>query len=160
MSVLFPDAIDRPTCKTPAVREKALRGILPDFVEWLKEDCEDEASILKDLGDVLNGWNDGYQAARDLEHIGWSPDSELVEILDSFSEYRARDEAVKAWVKEVQPKPAFKLGDRVIWKRQIKSVQGTITKIYSETAQYIVSESGDAPGCGTYVNWEDAEAMP
>jgi hypothetical protein len=156
MAVLIPDAIARPTSRTPAVRERALKEFLPQVLEWLKEDAGDEAKILE-----LDGWADGYEAAKKLESYHyWSADSELVSILDSFSDYSVTRDAVKAWVKEVQPQPTFKLGDRVC-KRMAHGgdIVGKITRIYSETAEYIVSKDTDANGCGTYVSWEDAEAV-
>jgi hypothetical protein len=161
MTVLIPDAIDRPTSWTSAVREKALKALLPQVLEWLGEEAGDEEQILKQLDSVLNGWNDGFKAAKELEdRYYWDGDSELVDILDGFSDYSIVQDAVKAWVKECKPLPTFKLGDRVIWKRQhCKDIEGRITEICADTAQYIVSNDTDAKGCGTYVNWEDAEAV-
>ncbi len=159
MAVLIPDAIERPTSKTPAVREKAVREFMPEVIEWLGDDAGDEEELFKQLSEVLNPWNDGYEAAKELERRWyWSVDAELVGILENFSDYGVKENAVKAWVIEVQPKPTFKLGDRVVWKRKLSpDIEGTITKIYAETAQYIVSKDGEAKGCGTYVNWEDAQ---
>lgn len=168
MAILIPGAVARPTSKTPAVRDNALRKILPEVLKWGRQNGdpdEDEERVLEDIGKALNGWNDGYEAARALERYGWSPDAELVSILDCFSTYSTEQEAVKAWVKETEPQPTFKLGDKVFKKVRFgTNIQGEIVKIYPETAQYLVRGEKDVAENqigthGTYVNWEDAEQL-
>ena len=163
MATLF--LTERPKRCSDAVRDVALNALLPEVIKWLEqggEESPDEEDVLKDLRRAV-GWNgDGYELARALDSEGWSPDSELVDILNNWAhhEWKAHDDAQKAWVAENanQIAPQFRKGDRVSAKWGHETVTGVVEDIKADMAQYTVRRAKDGPGCGAIVNFEDTEA--
>ena len=160
MAILIPGSVDRPTSKTPAVQEAAIEETLKQVIEWFGNDWQGQGreEVKKQLAAALRWGQNGYQSARDLERDGWSPDAELVEILDGHDEHGPERAAVKAWVKETEPQPAFKVGDKVKSKWGDKPVGGVVKALYSETAQYAIRLPEQSTNEAALVNWEDTEA--
>ena len=108
---------------------------------------------------------DGYEMAKRLDQeCGWSPDSMMVEALDTWS-VEARAEirnAQKDWRDETNPQPSFALGDRV---RIRGDHTGEVTEVEYEhgVAQCLVKVDGDLQAdthqSRRIVNWEDVEAL-
>jgi hypothetical protein len=75
----------RPGRYSTEVNKKVAEKLLPKFVKWLEDEVVvDNEEIIADLACAVDTVpNDGYRIARNLEHMGWDPDAELVEILDS-----------------------------------------------------------------------------
>lgn len=89
--------------KRPSIRDKEVikvvaSKLLDDVIKWLEQsgettdfenDEEERNRVVEDLVDAIessiNG--DGYEIAKQLDHDGWSPDSDLVEVLDRTSSY-------------------------------------------------------------------------
>jgi DNA-binding transcriptional MocR family regulator len=73
----------RPKEDDEAVVKESFRRLAKQVIEWSEEeddDLDEVAELLEDCED-----DDGYQFARNLERDhGYSPDSELVEILDGY----------------------------------------------------------------------------
>ena len=121
------------------------------------EDCiETVEKILK-----WHSNDNGYELAKDFEDEGFSPDSELVEILDSVSYDRSKvqETFIKKWVTENNLKLELTEGQKVIANLVRKGeVEGEIVKLYPETMQYgfWYDGQGSAKGKGhTYVNFEN-----
>lgn len=146
------------TMKRPAVRDTE---IVRQAAEIVAVKCaqwgNDQPSKWIDaLIDARSSWNDGYELARELENSTWiTPDRDLVEILDDASHelFEVHRDAVKKWVRIVGFSPAYSVGDVV----SCRHGSGPITKIESETAQFIVSTTDRdwGLGGGYVINAED-----
>lgn len=132
----------RPVASCPFVVEEAIQSISQQVLEWSGEECEQ--GILDDLSDVIRSSHDfcGYEIAKKLDNIGWSPDATLVDILDQYETLlaRAHDEAVKKWVVENNIVPQKKVGDAVrITTLDKKIVDGFIHGVNAALALYTVN---------------------
>lgn len=142
----------RPRQHDDAVIEKAIDRLLPAVLKHLdinpSSTDPDDLDYIKDCRNDLikSADDDGYAFARNLDHKSWDPDAELVDILDSYGTYlyAARQEAVKAWVKEVNPQPLYTVGTKVRYKRDMYGsdwVDATIAEIRTETAEYVINST-------------------
>ena len=92
----------RPTWNDEMVKELA-KIVGKQVNEW----CNDEIPLedcIEDAEEILK-WHsndNGYGISKEFEDKGFSPDSELVEILDSVSYERikVREKFIKKWVAE------------------------------------------------------------
>lgn len=148
------------------IRLELAKQIGKEIFEWCNgetplEDC------VSDCNDIFK-WHvseNGYVLAKEFEDRWYSPDANLVEILDSvWSEQNELiRQAVKKWVIEDDIKPQFEIGKSVIVQYGLKKVEGIITDIYSETAEYIVAISeGMTPLDGSIraiIKYENAELI-
>lgn len=108
--------------------------------EW----CNGETPLEDCIGiteNILKYHSDanGYKLAKEFENEGFSPDSELVEILDSASYDKIYIQEVffKKWVAENNLKLELTEGQKVIAKLDGGlEVEGEIVKLYHETMQY------------------------
>lgn len=166
MPALFANAIERPTGRTPSVRENAIDLLLKDVLDWLRSDgdkCESEAeiaSVRKQLSEATSWHTDGYEIAKVLDSRWcWSCDRELVDVLDMFSVYLHREEskAVEWWVRAYDIRPTFSIGDQVKAKWGHEAITGKVSRINKSQAQYTVSRDGDNDGYGPVVRFEDTE---
>src|SRR6267154_1557943 len=89
----------RPGYFDEIVTKRAAEFLLPYVVEWLGDEANDR--VLPNLIEAMRYCDEGYELAKALEHRGWSPDSELVEILDNAAHkrYEAHNEVMATWVK-------------------------------------------------------------
>ena len=125
---------------------EAIRKQLADQVGKLVFDwCNDETDLEDCVSDSLKilKWShlsDGYQLAKSFEEEGYSPDSELVEILESvdFLRFELLHDAVKKWVIEDEIKPQFEVGARIMVSRKGEKVEAIITGCRKDTAEYRV----------------------
>ena len=95
--------------------------------------------------------------AKEFESKGYSPDLELVEILDGvwFLQNDLVDKAEKRWVIEDDIQPKFVVGQRVIVLSGGKKVSGEISGIYPESAKYKVTVEGAKTNL--IIRYEDTE---
>lgn len=104
----------RPQRYSKEVNAKVAELLWPKVLTWL----EGEDADIQDLVDAVNFNCDGYAIARELDHDGWDPDSDLVEILDQAEHFRyevLKDLSI-LWVKENNLQvPA--IGSRVNWAK-------------------------------------------
>ena len=163
-----PIRIPRPTLKTiDAV--KALRKVAEEISDW-EGDGYDVDVLASELEDSI-GIDDfhrenGYTLAKALEkEFGYSPDLELVELMDGASWHirEALKEDVKKWVKDCWIKPKHKIGDTVevtfFNEKTGVSVSGEITGIHEDTAEYLLYISSMCKDNTTAIvkNFEDIE---
>lgn len=144
----------RPKSNDPAIIEAAIREVMPEVVKWLGDEKVPEDQLLRDLTRALRHSHDGYKAARSLDSDGWSPDAELVEILDGYSVSGAHREAEKSWVIANGIVPRHALGAVVSARWGGKTVSGPIYRIEAETAHYVIQHDPAKQG-GAYVPFED-----
>ena len=162
----------RPTRRTPAVARAAALRLMPAVLKWSVssggvDDDEEREEITKQLTKLLD-WrtnDDGYQLAKELDHDGWSADSELVEILDDASMIcRSELEKLeKAWIEEQaisEPPVDIKVRDVNNTSRGV----GVIVRHYPGGKSSVAYEhlGHVKSGVGTHgyiLNWEDLETI-
>ena len=111
------------------------------------EDCIEYAEkVLK-----WNSNEDGYTLAKEFDDEGFSPDSQLVEELDSVSYETDKilKKYINKWVQENNLQLVYKIDDKVLAKIAGKGgIECEVMRLYPETMQYgLWYESiGDAKG--------------
>lgn len=123
---------------------------------------------------IVNGWSDaeiddivcdlkgvslhdsGYEIAKHLEYNGcdYEIETEFIEFLDGLGwEFDSlKRQNLVAWVKATNPKPKFKVGDRLIYKNKEVLVYG----LREETAEYILSDDPKIKG-GRLIPYEEVD---
>jgi len=121
--------------------KKDLAKIVGKLVnEW----CQNETSLeecIESSEKVLeyNSNDNGYELAKEFEDEGFSPDSELVEILDcvSYEKSKVQEAFIKKWVADNNLKLELSIGQRVVANFVRKGqFECEIVKLYPETMQY------------------------
>ena len=151
----------RPDRRDPAIVRQASDKLAPSIAAWMTEYETTVDEVSADLAHVARwGDTDGYKLAADLERQKYySPDAELVEILDSFAHClsEAHRLAVRQWVIEEGVVPFLNVGDLVTTKYG----QGTIVEVKAEEAYYLVKVENDRHGAsgyiGTHCNYETVQ---
>jgi len=144
----------RPRYHDPVVREMAVDSILTEVSEWVRDNAQCDEKRLRDaLLSCLD--QNGYEYAQNLERRhGWSPDAQLVEILDGVALDMAHNKACADWVKAHNIKVPFEAGGMVSTRRYPKA---TIFAIDEKHAQLFIQDEAWTHGKGGYVvNFEDA----
>ena len=138
-----------------------------EIFEW----CNGETSLkdcIADTDEILkqHSSDNGYELAKEFDDKGYSPDPQLVGILDGVwsSQHDLIVKAVKKWVIEDKIKPQFEVGINVIVKYGWEKVEGIITGAYPETAEYkvmIPSDGMTVEGSKrAIIKYENAELIP
>jgi hypothetical protein len=162
--ILAGSNLQRPTDRDEDVRAAAIDLLLPKVLEWLRQNGDDYSDkpdeIRQDLLKICRCWShDGFELAKELADLSWSPDAQLVEILDGFSEmHDACRAAVKKWVEATNPQPLFRVGARVSYKGK----DGTVVRVDPDVAQYVINVPADGHDpknlfTGWVVDWESLE---
>lgn len=126
-------------------------------------------SNMEKLAEMLghsHSW-DAYGLAKEMEHVGYSSDETLVGILEGVSghAFEAQRTLAKEWVRTLNLKPAFHLGQTVRFQRHKRFYLGEITNINLKEASYtiFVESEGhvrEGTGChGWILNFEDARCV-
>lgn len=152
----------RPSTLDKAVIADAVKGILDDVLAWLESDegagADERVEVERQLVDAAEYACDGFDIAYRLKsHHYWTPDAELVEILDGFdlNLIRCRDRHITEWVKRNNITVDYAIGDLVKFKYpdQAKYTGGEVTRIDTDHAVvHVFCESlGHVrTGVGTY----------
>lgn len=154
----------RPSRTDKAITKQVAEKLLPAFAQWMKTDdaTVDQDDLLNDLIKALDYDDDGYEIARNLDHSGYSPDAELVGILDAAGGYRRNihGEACKAWVatNNLQPIP---LDTRVRWPGSKPAAGvGIITNNHPDGRSTVSFPSlGHTRSSGYVVEWEELKIV-
>lgn len=153
--------ITRPTWNDEMVKELA-QIVGKQVNEW----CNDETPLedcIETAEKVLQ-WHsndDGYAIAKEFEYEGFSPDSELIVILDYvyYDRNKIQETFIKKWVADNNLKLELVEGQKVVAKLVRRGeVEGEIVKLYPETMQYGFWYEGQCSVKGqghTYVNFEN-----
>lgn len=151
--------IPRPTIHDEEIVKKAAEKLANKVSEWLKDDLTVEEAI-EDIYKAIRFNDDGYAIARNLETQGWSPDMELVEILDNASCYilNTLKKAEEIWVKESGLQP-FPIESLVKWTRKPAYGVGIVISNHSDGKSTVMFESQGhvRQGTGTHgfvIEWE------
>lgn len=155
----------RPTFNE-AMRLELAKEIGKEVFDWCNGDTPLEDCI-SDCNDIFKYHvnDNGYELAKEFEDKGYSPDPQLVEILDGV--WSAQSDlirkAVKKWVIEDKIEPTIEVGASVIVQYGHKKVEGVITGTYPETAEYkvmIPSEGMTLEGSKrAIIKYENAELI-
>jgi hypothetical protein len=149
----------RPTRQDDTIIKAVAQKLLPKVKEWLEEGdgCDmDDDEIIADLEKAIGWQDDGYEIAQKLDHAGWMPDAQLVDILDGTGhfKYQAWEQACKEWVKTHNIQ-APELESRVNWTRKANMGVGTIVKNNDDGRSNVKFDS-DSKESRTYiVEWEE-----
>lgn len=134
----------RPTRSDEDVLAVAILALVPQIERWAQATFTTEQ--IAECRDLLRTgllWSDdGYQFARKFESSGWTPDSELVDILDNADTelYRALRAAEEVWLVETRTRPRFGIGAKVVFpKEQLDAgAEGEISEINEKAGTYTV----------------------
>jgi hypothetical protein len=150
----------RPSLHDKAIVREAAEKLAADCAKWDDSDSSPEAWV-DDLAKLSHEWGDGYELAKALDdRCGVSPDSELVEILDSASSYlwAAHRDAVRKWAQIVGFTPQFAVGDTVETPRH---GPGVVRRVEMDEARYVVAtfeRQWTGPGSGWVLDAEQVRA--
>lgn len=136
----------RPGMNDPNVVAKHMEAIREDVRKYLIQEGESEPDMEQAMEDVARAMQfefDGYRIAQDLEHLGWSADAKLVELMDTLANERsdAHRTIVRQWVIDQGIAPKLAVGDQVSFTQRRPEgnrFEGEITKVDGEHAQYTV----------------------
>lgn len=152
----------RPVKHDDAVSRAAAKEIAPQVKEWLNDEDTSLDTIESDLVKALKYNSNGYEIAKSLDsHNGYSPDAELVEILEgcSYAKSKAHDKLCREWVTANGIKE-LPMQTRVTWSRKPEAGVGVVTKNYPEGKSTVsfaaLGHVADGQmGCHGYVvEWE------
>jgi hypothetical protein len=145
----------RPQRYSKEVNTKVAELLWPKVLTWL----EGEDADIQDVVDAVNFNRDGYAIARELDHAGWDPDADLVDILDQAEHFRY--EVIKKlstlWVKENNLQGPV-IGVRVSWANGPKgrTEGGEVTDNHEDGRSSVKFPSGRT----YYVPWEEMTLVP
>lgn len=144
----------RPNFVTEQQKEDYYKRIAREIIDngWGDATIDD---IVCDLKGV-SLYDSGYEIAKYLEYngCGYEIETEFIEYLDGLGwEFDSlKRQNVVAWVKATNPKPKFKVGDRLIYKNKEVLVYG----LREETAEYILSDDPKIKG-GRLIPYEEVD---
>lgn len=155
------ETAQRPSKEDKQVLEAIADVLVPKVKEWFQKEESDDSGVREDIIEMLEGSSheDGYERARYLErYCYWSPDSELVEILDSVSHmvYNCHRKIVVKWAEDNSIKPAHMIGDEIIFGRD--NEKGTIVGIRDDATYLIKPEIEHEFNGMPIVNFEDVKS--
>lgn len=140
----------RPTKATEAQKKNFFKEKAQEIVEsgWSNSDADD---IESDLYKIFPFAESGYELAKRLERTAmkadYDIDGEFVSWLDSLnSDYRdIIRENVKMWVKIIEPKPLYEVGDKIVLTETLRGVKGLmagkefyIVSLIKSEAKYVI----------------------
>jgi hypothetical protein len=152
----------RPSRHSEYVIKAVAAELLKDVRSWIDDPTVTDQSIVQDLENALK-WSDvdGYEVAKRLDDKGWSPDSDLVERLESavylFHKYHRKQEV--DWVK-LNGTQAPEIGNMVTFKDYTgKEVAGEVMRNEPDGKSVIhcplLGHVKEGMGThGLYVEWE------
>ena len=158
------------TVTRPTWNNEMLKELAKIVGEQVNEWCNDETPLEDciEIAEKVLQWHsndNGYQIAKEFEDEGFSPDTQLVEILDgvSYDKMKVKETFIKKWVAENNLTLELTEGQKVIAKLFLKGeVEGEIVKLYPETMQYGFWYEGIRREKGkfhTYVNSENVVSV-
>jgi hypothetical protein len=133
----------RPNRNNPKIIEQVKTRIVEDISRWLNNEVSFE-TIFSDLEDVVF-LHDGYARARALEKKGYTPDTELVEILDEFDTYFYEEIKVaeKEWMRLNDNVLILEVGDAVSAETNKKFIAGAIIEVHADTGYYLICSEAE-----------------
>ena len=158
------------TVTRPTWNNEMLKELAKIVGEQVNEWCNDETSLEDciEIAEKVLQWHsndNGYELAKEFEDEGFSPDTQLVEILDgvSYDKMKVKESFIKKWVIENNLTLELTEGQKVIAKLARKGeVEGEIVELYPETMQYGFWYEGIGREKGkfhTYVNSENVVSV-
>ncbi|WP_056802334.1 hypothetical protein [Bosea sp. Root381] len=138
----------RPKYRDPQIVAAAVNDVLDDVTRWLGADARDPEAVKRDL--IRCADDDAYRFAKNLDDRAyWYPDSDLVEILDGYSTWSARDKATKEWVSAHNITVPHAIGDVVTLRGQsarIVDIRAATAEIIAQPVEPDGQNYGDTGG--------------
>lgn len=105
--------------------------------------------------------DDGYNLAREFERVGYSPDRELVELLDMVSSeaYDIQKKHEIEWVKNYGILLDKQIGDEVTVNVNRKKQTGKIVSLYHDQARYGVRTPEQSDTENWVINFEELQSL-
>lgn len=131
----------RPQRTDEDVLQKTAETLAIDLHKAFPDDVVDDlADIIDQLKESIRYESDGYRICRDLENEGWSPDAEMVQVVDRVESIRQSvlDSAVANWIVDAQIEPAFKVGDTVEFLHKDRRFSGQVIDVDMRRGHYTV----------------------
>lgn len=150
-----PNPPPRPSQRDEAIRRAAAETCLDDaIIAWAGSTYrpEEREDWIADLAAVIE--DDGYHAARALDHKGWYPNSELCEILDGSWLWKAERDAVRLWVTSNCIKPKLAIGaeaDTIHGRGTIVGIDPACALYTVQTDDWLAKNPSQVGGSGGYV---------
>jgi hypothetical protein len=145
----------------------AATKLAPAVLKWLADDTCTLDSVINDLQKAIRYEADGYDVAKHLESEGYTPDAELVEILNDVAHHKhqALYNLEKTWVAE-QGLVGPSVSTIVEFKHQGKTIQGEVTEntptgksvVFCESLGHVRSGKGNGT-LGLHVAWESLRVI-
>lgn len=159
----------RPSYLSAEVCTLTTERVAPKIIQWVCQESGTPSSqeleaIEADIFSAIECDDDAYQIAKNLEHAGWDPDAELVDLLDdvAYQRHLAHKEIVQLnWILAHGVTAKFAVGDQVSFTFKGKKETGEIIRIYPDTAQYTIhcpQHGHIKKGAGTHghiINFEE-----
>lgn len=137
----------RPTITDEVIKEAAKKALKSVF------SGNDLEMIANDIASEHYEGIDGYELAKNLDHLGWNINTDIVSACDDVDAcaYGILNTLEKEWAKTYNVQPLLPVGQ--VLKR------GVITGVSQHSgAKYLVKEHGDTrEGRFLLINFEDAE---
>lgn len=155
------EMMSRPSISDGYVCRRAAEIIFPKVWGWMGREnsgCKQE-DVMRDLTKIASAHRNGFELAKGLERRGWMVDDLLVDILADTWVQDAIDELTNQWVRCLNIRPQFRIGDSVAvtsyWRSQ---ATGTVVKVDEKLAQYGVRYPDMPKNAWAVVNFEDCTA--
>jgi len=160
----FPDLPSiRPTMGMATIKARIMEAVRRELessgtgISWDDDDFEEEdesyGPVYRRIWDSIQYSQDGYETAREMDSLGYTPDAQMVQTLDDLPliGQRILSKAVAEWAATLTTPSPFAIGDRV-WTTHTS--YGYITYIYDDQRTYGIS---DSPTSNRFqiVPWED-----
>lgn len=157
------DLMKRPNRNDGYVQRRAAEIYMPRVRRYLGADLFDEQEVMEQLIDVIRPNADGYDLAHTLDRrFGWRANESLVEVMsecvDDFD--RALSELTAQWVRCLQIKPQFAIGDEVEMQRGFRGMsRGTVVQIHELEAKYGIRTAEQKETQCWVVPFEDVQGV-
>jgi hypothetical protein len=135
----------RPTRYDPRVISAAIDKLAPNVLDWADDPSVELEDVTSDLTKAMKSVpfrDDGYTIAKAMEdQCGYSPDAQLVEILDraGWEMYDAHKALEREWVTDWDIKLKHAVGDAVKFEMNRQAYEGVICETDPALAEYTVS---------------------
>ncbi|MFP5277012.1 MAG: hypothetical protein ACLGPM_07845 [Acidobacteriota bacterium] len=133
------EMMSRPSISDGYVCRRAAEIIFPKVWGWMGREnsgCKQE-DVMRDLTKIASAHRNGFELAKDLERRGWMVDDLLVDILADTWVQDAIDELTDQWVRCLNIRPQFAVGDRVVpTAGHRRGEEGTVARVDERLARY------------------------
>lgn len=141
------ELMSRPTARDAYVLQRMTELCMPRVKSYFYAWDFNEKEIAEGLKKVVTPHGDGYELAKDMERCGWEGSKALIELMEECSSLfcEALEELTWQWVRCLNIKPQFKIGDQVQLPKNYGQSTGEIVGFNEKQAKYHVRTSDQKP---------------